>query len=318
MKTRLYAISPSGAIEDRDRMLRAAQALEAAGHPLRFDRSAFARSQRFAGSDRQRLAAFARAQKQPAPIVIATRGGYGLSRLLPALDWKALAATGKHWVGVSDFTAFHLGMLACAGAATWAGPALVDFAPALAETAPQPDSPERFTFESFVDAMSGALELVGFRFGGPAPRSLDVRGTLWGGNLTMVCSLLGTPWFPKVRKGILFLEEVHEHPYRIERMLLQLLHAGVLDTQQAVLIGHVSRYRVAPHDAGYDLKAVLDHLRSLTRVPILTGLPYGHEHPVLTLPHGVRVGLAVQGRTAWLQFPHASHTPLADNLETLS
>ena len=88
--------------------------------------------------------------------------------------------------------------------------------------------------------MSGALEAVGFRteagFDG-----LDVRGTLWGGNLRVVNSLLGTPHWPRIKGGILFVEDVNEHPYRVERNLLQLQQAGVLDAQKAVVLGALQR-----------------------------------------------------------------------------
>jgi muramoyltetrapeptide carboxypeptidase len=296
----LYAISPSGAVGDPARARLAAAHLERAGHRVAFDPAALKRWQRFAGTDAQRAASFERAASQPAPVVIATRGGYGMMRLLGALDWRRLADSGKRWVGVSDFTAFQLAMLATTGTVTWAGPALLDFA------AESFDDVDPVTLGTFTEAMAGELELIGFRHAGGS--GVDVRGTLWGGNLTMVCALLGTPWFPKVDKGILFVEEVNEHPYRIERMLIQLLQAGVIDAQRAVLVGHVNRYCLAPHDNGYDLPAVFRWLRGRTKTPILTGLPFGHQHPIVTLPHGARVGLATDGRTCWLQLPHSHRT----------
>ncbi|MFO0459436.1 MAG: LD-carboxypeptidase [Burkholderiales bacterium] len=291
----LYAISPSGAVQDRTRMERAAARLADAGIGVRFDRTAFSRAQRFAGTDAQRAAAFGRAAAQRAPVVMITRGGYGLTRYLDALDYEALAASGKKWVGVSDFTAFQLAMLARAGAVTWAGPALTDFG---AE-----DGVDGTTRDAFGEAMRGELEVLGFGYSGP--KDVEARGTLWGGNLSVLCALLGTPWFPQVRRGILFVEDVNEHPYRIERMLTQLLHAGVIDAQSAVLVGQVSRYRLAEHDRGFDMPAVLRFLRGRTRTPILAGLPYGHEMPCMTLPHGAKVSLATEGRTCWLRLPHA-------------
>jgi muramoyltetrapeptide carboxypeptidase len=187
-------------------------------------------------------------------------------------------------------------MLARAGAVTWTGPALLDdFA------VPEGAEPDETTVGSLHDALAGRAELLGFRAAGAS--GVDVRGTLWGGNLSLVCALLGTPWFPAVRGGILYLEEVSEHPYRVERMLGQLLQAGVLDAQAAVLIGYVNRYTLVPRDAGFDMPAVLRRLRGLTRTPILTGLPVGHDTPKLTLPHGATVGLATEGRQAWLVMP---------------
>ena len=280
---------------DRTRLDRALAALEQAGWRVRLDRAALKRRQRFAGSDAERAAAFERAAAQDAPIVLITRGGYGTTRLLPQIDFARLAASGKRWVGFSDFTAFQLAMLAQAGAVTWAGPALLDDFGA--------EPPEAVTVEVFGEAMRGELQALAFGCAG-APAGLDVRGTLWGGNLTVLCALLGTPWFPRIEGGILFLEDVGEHPYRIERMLIQLLQAGVLGAQHAILLGRFDRYRTVEHDAGYDLPAVLKWLRAQTAVPILTGLPFGHGGPKLTLPHGAPVGLAVQGRTAWLVPPH--------------
>jgi muramoyltetrapeptide carboxypeptidase len=293
----IYLISPSGAVNDPARARGAAAVLNALGHPTRFDPAALRRSQRFAGGDEGRAAAFARAAKQDFPVVMITRGGYGLTRLLPMLDFRQLARADKHWVGLSDFTAFHLAMLARAGARTWAGPALLDdFA------VEAPEQVDEVTLGCFQEAMSGALEILGFKAASPV--AVDVRGTLWGGNLSVVCALLGTPYFPKVKNGILFIEDVNEHPYRVERMLLQLLQAGVLDSQAAVLVGYVNRYRLAEHDRGYDLAAALKYIRSQTRTPIVTGLPFGHDQPKLTLPHGAQIGLATEGRQGWLVFEH--------------
>ena len=296
----IYLISPSGAVADPERAHRAASILDALGHPATFDPAALKRSQRFAGTDAQRAASFTRAAAQDAPVVMITRGGYGMGRLLPLLDFRALARAGKQWVGLSDFTAFHLAMLARAKAITWAGPALLDdFA------VDAPGDVDEVTLGCFREAMSGALEMVGFKAAGPD--GVDVRGTLWGGNLSVLCAMLGTPWFPKVKGGILYLEDVNEHPYRIERMLVQLLHAGVLDAQQAVVLGYVNRYALAPHDRGYDLPAALKWLRAQTKTPIVTGLPFGHDRPKLSLPHGATVGFATVKRQGWLVFDHVNH-----------
>jgi len=147
--------------------------------------------------------------------------------------------------------------------------------------------------------MSGELEAVGFRTE-PGFDALGVRGTLWGGNLCMVNSLLGTRHFPSIKGGILFLEDVNEHPYRVERCLLQLHQAGVLKAQKAVLLGAFTEWRKSPFDRGYTLKSMVAHLRSVTRTPILTGLPFGHVPTKVSLPVGARVTLAVQGRDVFV------------------
>ncbi|KAB7554302.1 hypothetical protein ET532_023255, partial [Verminephrobacter sp. Larva24] len=124
------------------------------------------------------------------------------------------------------------------------------------------------------------------------------RATLWGGNLSMLTSLLGTPYFPDIAGGVLFLEDVHEHPYRIERLLTQLLHAGVLARQKAVLLGQFTDFKLTPHDKGYRLQSVVDWLRTQIKAPVLTHLPFGHVATKVLLPVGATVSLSVQERDA--------------------
>ncbi|HNN17385.1 MAG TPA: LD-carboxypeptidase, partial [Giesbergeria sp.] len=108
----------------------------------------------------------------------------------------------------------------------------------------------------------------------------------------------------QVDGGILFVEDVNEHPYRVERMLTQLLHAGVLARQKALVLGQFSNYRLAPHDKGFKLQTVVDWLRSQLSIPVLTGLPYGHVPTKVLLPVGAQVDLSVQGRDALIYWGH--------------
>jgi muramoyltetrapeptide carboxypeptidase len=115
----------------------------------------------------------------------------------------------------------------------------------------------------------------------------------------MICSMLGTRHFPELKLlkgGILFVEDVAEHPYRIERMLLQLAQSGVLGQQKAVLLGAFSHWKPLPNDRGYGMKAMLERVRAETKVPLITGLPFGHVRTKVTLPVGRRVQLVVDGR----------------------
>lgn len=293
----IYAISPSGAVEDQERVRRAVTHLGQAGYTVTLDRAAFAVHQRFAGQDKTRAGAFDRAAASDCDVVMATRGGYGLTRYLHQLDFEKLAAANKRWIGLSDFTAFHLAMLAKARAVTWAGPCL-----AAGFGAERFEDIDVTTLDTFTDMVDGNLEALGFATRGNS--GFEAEGVLWGGNLAMVCALLGTPFFPKVNGGILFLEDVNEHPFRIERMLTQLLHAGVLARQKAIVFGHVNGYRLAPNDRGFDLPAVYRWLRKQTDAVIITGLPFGHADPVVTLPHGARISLAVERGTCYIVMPH--------------
>ena len=121
----------------------------------------------------------------------------------------------------------------------------------------------------------------------------------------MVVSLLGTPWWPDIEGGVLFLEDVGEHPYRVERMLLQLLQAGVLARQKAVVLGQFTEYKLGPHDKGFNLAKVVNGLRAqLKKVPVLTGLPFGHVPTKVLLPVGRKVDLLVEEGDAMLLWGH--------------
>src|SRR5690606_14748814 len=248
---RVYLISPSSAVPDAQCLERAQTALKQLGFESTVDADALAVHQRFAGTDEQRLQAIERALAGDHSIVLATRGGYGLSRLLPHINWRAIADSGKRFVGHSDFTAFNLALLAQTGAVSYAGPcAAFDFGA---------EQVDELTADLFAETMRHELEVLSFESFGSDP--VDERGILWGGNLAMVCSLLGTPYFPQVEDGILFLEDVGEHPYRIERMLSQLLYAGVLDRQHAIVLGHFTDYRLGDHDNGFTLDSVIAWLK---------------------------------------------------------
>ena len=298
----LHVFAPAGVELRGPALKRARQRLGALGFNVTLDPSVRARHQRFAGTDETRLATLYRVADAAPSVALACRGGYGLTRLLDAIDWPRIARSverGTRWVGHSDLTALQLGLLAHTGAITaarrsaitWQGPmACDDFG-----RDDEAGGVDEITRDCFAEAMSGALEAVGFRTE-PGFDGLDAMGLLWGGNLAMLQSIIGTPHCPRVKGGVLFLEDVNEHPYRVERMLLQLHQAGILARQKAVLLGDFSGWRKSPMDRGYSLKSAIAHLRSVCATPILTGLPFGHVPTKLMLPVGARVQLVVQGR----------------------
>ncbi|HEX6722860.1 MAG TPA: LD-carboxypeptidase [Burkholderiaceae bacterium] len=277
---------------------RARTRLKSLGFDVELDSSVKLRHQRFGGTDAQRIETLKRVADAAPSIAMACRGGYGMTRLLDAVDWKAIARSvrrGTRWIGYSDMTALQLGLLAHTGAASWAGPmACDDFG-----RADDAGGVDDVTRDCFVEAMSGQLHAVGFRTEA-GHDGLHAKGVMWGGNLTMLCSLLSTPHFPRIKGGILFVEDVNEHPYRVERCLLQLHQAGVLGKQKALLFGAVTDFTPSPLDRGYTLKSVVAHLRAATRTPILTGLPFGHVRTKVSLPVGSKVELAVQGRDVFI------------------
>lgn len=293
----VYLISPSGFVADHAALDRARERLTALGFQVDVDAAALERFERFAGTDDQRVQAIHRSLQQPMPIVMATRGGYGLGRILSRIDWQAVAASGKRFVGHSDFTAFNLALLAKTGVASFSGPvALHDFGA---------DDFDDLTADLFAEVMHNELQVLSFESADSDP--VDTRGILWGGNLAMMTSLVGTPYMPDVKGGILFLEDVAEHPYRIERMLAQLWHAGILERQHAIVLGHFTEYQLGQQDNGYDMHAVVRWLRETVKVPVVTGLPYGHVKTKATLPIGRPAGIATEDGMAYLLLDEHDH-----------
>ncbi|HGB5816819.1 TPA: muramoyltetrapeptide carboxypeptidase [Salmonella enterica subsp. enterica serovar Thompson] len=281
-----HLIAPSGYCINQQAALRGVQRLTDAGHQVENDEVIRRRFQRFAGTDAERLADVNSLASLTSPdtIVMPVRGGYGASRLLDRIDWQALASRQQRdpllICGHSDFTAIQAGLLAQANVITFSGPMLAaNFG---AETL------NTFTEQHFWLALRKAQFTVEWQGDGP---QCDVQGTLWGGNLAMLISLIGTPWMPTIDKGILVLEDVNEHPFRVERMLLQLEYAGILNRQSAIVLGSFSGAAPNEYDAGYSLESVYAFLRSRLSVPLITGLDFGHEQRTVTLPIGANTTL---------------------------
>lgn len=286
-------VAPSGYLPEAATIDRAAQVFAARGWRVQAGDTCFARSERFAGDDDLRATELQRfCTDRTLDLVLAARGGYGLTRILDRLDFAAIGAAGRLICGYSDFTAFNLAYLARAGGVSLHGPSATDFGA---------EQPSAFTIDTLfatVEQWRGDGSFAA-RFEADGP-DLDLRGTLWGGNLALVCALLGTPYFPKVRGGILFLEDVNEPAYKIERMLVQLEHAGVLARQKAVLLGHFDPVTPVPNDNGFSLDGVIARLRARLPCPVITGLPFGHVARKLTLPVGMRLDLRLRSGSASL------------------
>lgn len=255
--------------------------------------------QRFAGSDAERLAEINQLTKlSPEIAVVAMRGGYGLHRLLPDIQWGEIAKaveSGLQICGHSDFTVFQLGLLAKTGAVTLAGPMLnFDFA-CQGEQGDDPN-PNAFMWAHFQKAIKERKLDCSIQASQALLRQSlpgQASGMLWGGNLTVLAGLVGTPYLPSKQQtqgGILFLEDVNEHPYRIERMLMQLLDAGILSNQSAILLGGFSAYRLYDNDRGYTLETAIEAIikRLPESIPVLVGLPFGHQAEKITLPVGAQ------------------------------
>jgi muramoyltetrapeptide carboxypeptidase len=275
-------VAPSGYAPDAAVVERAVARLRSDGARVTLFCNPADKFERFGARDDERVAQLHAAASDPSiDVVIALRGGYGLSRILPMLDFDLLAQSGKLFVGHSDFTAFQMALLAATGTVSFAGPMICDDFGR--------DVPSQFTLDHFWQCLRS--ETISFESDDTCSETVQMAGLLWGGNLAMLAHLVGSPYLPDIDGGILFLEDINEHPFRVERMLLQLLHAGVLQKQQAIVLGDFSGGRVTDYDNGFDFDSVIASLRSRVSVPVLTGLRFGHVVDKVTLPVGAQAAL---------------------------
>ncbi|MFM0056912.1 muramoyltetrapeptide carboxypeptidase [Paraburkholderia phytofirmans] len=279
----IQLIAPSGYPHDPEVLHRALQRFHAQGHHVEGVEATKRRYQRFAGTDGERAADLNRladpSRKLP-DIVLAVRGGYGAVRILHGLDYEGLQRRLTDQpialVGHSDFTAIQLALLARAGVKTFGGPMLMsDFGA---------EDLSDFTMQHFWSAVTKPTMTISNNT--PQAQPVDVSGMLWGGNLAVLTSLIGTPYMPPVQGGILFLEDVNEQPFRIERMIYQLHLSGILAQQQALVLGDFSGGKPYEYDNGYDLHAMIEQVRSVIGIPVVSGLQFGHVRNMLTLPVG--------------------------------
>jgi muramoyltetrapeptide carboxypeptidase len=297
----LGLFAPSGLV-DATRLEKAVAALRAKGFEVVVAPEARHAWRYFAGTDAERLASFHRLLADPAvDALMMVRGGYGWSRLLDRVDWDLVARAAKPLIGFSDFTALNLGALARSNLITFAGPgAAVDFGGIDDDADAQ--AGHRFTDAHCWPALRGEAVHIENLACDHAYEPQTLGGPLWGSNLSLVSDLCGTPYFPRIEGGLLFLEEIGERPYVVERMLLQLFHAGILQAQCAILLGEFTNCEPEPGKFPYSMAHVIETLRERLAIPVLTGLPFGHVAKKLTLPYGARAELRIEAGAYSLWF----------------
>ena len=293
-------IAPSGQILDPAALERAVAYFKERDYRVICPAAVNRSHQRFAGSDQVRLTALhAMLGRAEVDLVMAVRGGYGLSRLLDRIDYRQIAQSGKILVGHSDFTALTAAQYAHGKTIGYCGPtAAYDFGA---------EQVSAFTEHHFFGVLHQPRHVVEIKVANPY--RLTTAGRIWGGNLAMLAHLAGTPYLPRINNGLLFVEDINEQPYRIERMLYQLHYAGVLKRQRVLLLGDFSGYQLAPNDNGYNFETMVDHLRERLDIPVITGLPFGHCRDKLTIPFGAQAVLDLSRSGFSLALSDYPHLP---------
>ena len=225
---------------------------------------------------------------QRVKAILCVRGGYGTARLLPLLDYDAIRAHPKIFVGYSDITSLHSAFLKRSNLVSFHGPML--------NSDLVKDHFPSFTLQSFLRTLTRP-EAPGSICRGYNKKTIRVlrrgiaSGPLLGGNISILCASLGTPYQPSFKGAILFFEDLDEVPYRFDRMLTQLLNAGLLQQVAGIAIGinkNCGDSKAKTNEYRQTLEDVFrDRLLPL-KVPVVLGLPFGHIPYNATLPIGVR------------------------------
>jgi muramoyltetrapeptide carboxypeptidase len=298
----LGVIAPASAPPDPRSIERSVGVLEQLGFKVKLAPNVRRRHGYLAGSDRERASDLMQMfTDRRVQGILCVRGGYGTARLLPLLDHRVIRAHAKVFVGYSDVTSLHCAFLTKAKLISFHGPMLNS-------DLNHADLPD-FTRQSFLRTLTlplarpaerGIASLVSIAAGYRRKtikilRGGVARGQLIGGNLTLLCTTIGTPWQPPFRGCILFLEDLSEQPYRFDRMLTYLLNCGLLQQVAGIAIGlnadcedpkakRAKEYRQTLED-------VLKERLLPLKIPVVTGLPFGHVPHNATLPVGAQVTL---------------------------
>ncbi|RJP76941.1 MAG: LD-carboxypeptidase [Candidatus Zixiibacteriota bacterium] len=283
----IAVISPAGP-SDPERVHRGADRLARLGYSVTVSPHALGRYAYFSGLDRERLDDLTTAFTDPRiRAVLCARGGYGSGRLLQSLPYEAIARNPKIFVGFSDLTALNWALYARSRLVTFTGPLVNEIGDGL------PD----LTLRSFFDMVDpSAVQKNLWPHPLTALRPGEARGRLFPGCLSLMVTLLGTPFLPDLRGAILILEDTDEKPYHVDRMLTHLKNAGVLDQLAGLVVGRMVKcWPKARRNDDLSLEEILLDLTSAHPLPIYTGLPYGHHPERLTLPVGARARVSPEG-----------------------
>jgi muramoyltetrapeptide carboxypeptidase len=281
-------ISPASPPSAQEKIDRGVQYLERLGYRVKVGRSVMAQYGYLAGTDEQRVADLNdMLHDREVKALFAIRGGYGTPRLLHLVDYRAVRQNPKIVVGYSDLTALQLALFKKTGLITFSGPMV---GVEMWETI-DPFTEEHFWRVLTSKARIGALanseeEIVACYNRG------RVAGRLLGGTLSLLISLMGTPYFPDLREALLVLEDVDEAPHRVDRMFTQLFHAGILKSISGLVLGKFTDCVPSdPSKPHLTIEQVLQEAVLKLSCPILTNFQYGHIPKKLTLPIGLRARL---------------------------
>ncbi|HEU4719432.1 MAG TPA: LD-carboxypeptidase [Bacteroidia bacterium] len=280
--------APAGAIFNDDSVQKATAAFEAQGFRVKHGKTLSEKFGYLAGKDDLRAKELQDLfSDKETKAIMAMRGGWGSARLLPLIDPTIIAASPKIFSGFSDITTLLAAFQVTTGLVTFHGPV-------------GNSSLEDFTMTHFLDLVANAASPELVQDDVTILAEGEAEGMLLGGNLTVLCAMIGTPWMPELKDSLLFLEETEEEPYSIDRMLTQLTLAGVFTKTKGVVFGQCVKCVAEEPEKSFTLDEVLRQKLSSLGIPVMTGFSFGHIKDKFTLPLGIRARMSTQRKSLQL------------------
>jgi len=284
-------IAPSSPLPDPADLLDHVAACEGLGLKVRRFPTLELRVDYMAGTAKQRAADITKAFLDPKiKAVLCLRGGFSAAHTLPLLDLKKLGATRKLFSGFSDLTMLLNPLMSVGGLMTLHAPTMGVFRKADDLTNASREALKQFLFGG-IDAEYSYRGLCEPHFQPVTLRKGRAEGRIVGGNLSVFVTMIGTPWMPKTGGPfILFIEDVHEKAYKLDRYLTHLIQSGFMKNVAGVAVGQFTDCAPAQHDQGAAL-AVIGRTLAPLKIPVLAGFPIGHDLPSYPLPIGAKAVL---------------------------
>jgi muramoyltetrapeptide carboxypeptidase len=284
-------VAPASEPSNEEKIIKGAEYIEKLGYRVKLGKHIRNQYGFLAGTDKERASDFnGMVHDKNVKAIFSIRGGYGTPRLLQMIDYRGLKKNPKIIVGYSDITALQLAIFRKIGLVTFSGP--MTGVEMWKEIDP-------YTEENFWRQITSSKKIGLLKNPDDEPlrilNSGRTQGRLLGGNFSLLLSLMNTPFLPDLRKSILVLEDVEEAPHRIDRMLAQLLNAGVLKNLAGLVFGKFTDCKPNdPKEPHFTIEEIQDEYAKKIKCPVISNLQYGHIPRKLTLPIGLQAKLGTK------------------------
>lgn len=271
-------IAPASPVFDSYSIEKGVEILKSLGYKVVLGESCYLKYGYLAGNDEARAKDVNKFfERRDIDAVICIRGGYGSMRILDLIDYGIISKHPKIFVGYSDITAVHFAINRYCKLVTFHGPM----------AASDISDNDELSIKSLINCLAGKIKNESYKL--DAINEGNISGRIIGGNLSLVCSLMGTKYEVNFKDKILFIEDIGEEPYRIDRMLQQLKLSGVLNKLKGVVLGQFTDCEAKEPDKSLSIDEVIKSFFAGINIPVYYNFPVGHDKSKITVPIGTKI-----------------------------